>query len=388
MKPETLNMKHIIVLGAGMVGSAMAIDLSKKYDATAVDINDDALQYLKSNSNAKTIKCDLSNQKLVKDLIKEFDIVLSAVPGFMGYETLKTIINARKDVVDISFLSEDVLSLNDLALKNNVTAIVDCGVCPGMSNIILGYYNEKMKITRYECFVGGLPVERIFPFEYKAPFSPVDVIEEYIRPARYIENGHVVIKAAMSDTELIDFNEIGTLEAFNTDGLRSILFTMKHIPYMKEKTLRYPGHIRLIQALFAAGFFDKTPVNVNGVSVKPFDLTLKILFDQWKLKPDEEEFTVLKLKITGISRDITRDVQVQKTIVYDMLDRYCRKTNTSSMARTTGYTATAAIDLILSGKFSNKGVFPPELVGKYPECFNHFINYLNDRDIIYRLSES
>ncbi len=374
-------MKKVIVLGAGMVGRAMAKDLAHKYEVTSVDINKEALNFLKSSSRVNTIKGDLSDQKLIKTLITDFDIVLSAVPGFMGYETLKTIISCGKNLVDISFLPEDLLSLNDIAVKNKVSAIVDCGVAPGVPNLALGYYNEKMKITDFEYMVGGLPKERNFPFEYKAPFSPVDVIEEYTRPARYVQNSRMITKPAMSDPELVHFPGIGDLEAFNTDGLRSLIFTMKHIPNMKEKTLRYPGHIRLIQAFKAAGFFDNNPVKINGTSVKPIDFTTNLLFRSWHLKPEENEFTVMRIKITG------KEGKINKEIIYDLYDKYDSESETSSMARTTGYTATAAVDLMLSGKFNKKGVFPPELVGSNPDHFNHFINYLNKRNVIYYRSE-
>ena len=147
----------------------------------------------------------MSDTNKVRSIIKEYDLVLSAVPGFMGFQTLRAVIESGKNVVDISFLPEDHLKLNDTAVKNNVTAIVDCGVAPGVPNILLGYYNEKMKVTDFAYIVGGLPKERNFPFEYKAPFSPVDVIEEYTRPARMLQNGVLTVKPAMSETELINF---------------------------------------------------------------------------------------------------------------------------------------------------------------------------------------
>ena len=112
------------------------------------------------------------------------------------------------NVVDISFFPENSLELDQLAKEKNITAIVDCGVAPGMGNIIFGYHNLKMKITDYECLVGGLPEKREWPFEYQAVFSPIDVIEEYIRPARYIQNSNLIIKEALSDTALIEFEPI------------------------------------------------------------------------------------------------------------------------------------------------------------------------------------
>ncbi len=263
-----------------------------------------------------------------------------------------------------------------------MTAIVDCGVAPGMDNIILGYYNEKMKLTDFECLVGGLPKVKKWPFNYKAPFSPIDVIEEYTRPARYVENSMMVTKPAMSDVEHLEFDKVGTLEAFNSDGLRSIIFTMPHIPNMKEKTLRYPGHIEKVCALRDAGFFGLEPIKMNGAVIRPIDYTCNILFKEWKLGDTEEELTVMRVTVVGEDESGTK-----KRIDYNLYDEYDPNTQTSSMARTTGYTATAAVNMFLEGLFTEKGVFPPELVGKYEDCFNFFINYLKERNIHYVKSE-
>jgi lysine 6-dehydrogenase len=368
-------MKKIIVLGAGMVGSAIAKDLCRQFEVTATDINQDSLDLFAKNDSIITKRADLSKPESIQLLIKDFDLVVSAVPGFLGYQVLKTIIESGKNVVDISFMPENSIELNALAIKNNVTAIVDCGVAPGLPNFIIGFYNGIMKVSHFEYYVGGLPKVRKFPFEYKAPFSPIDVIEEYTRPARYMENGNIVIKPPMSDAELISFNQIGDLEAFNTDGLRSLLATLHEIPNMKEKTLRYPGHIRMIKALQTAGFFGLENIDINGKLIKPLDFTSKILFKNWKLKPDEKEFTVLRIIIRGI------DDGKFKEIVYDLYDEYDDKSGISSMARTTGYTATAAVNLITNGLFKEKGVFPPELVGNKEICLNYLINYLDERNV-------
>ena len=373
----------IAVLGAGMVGRAIALDLVKEYDVTAFDLSKENLEELQERSKVvKTASADLADYKSYTDLLKTFDIVVTAVPGFMGYKTLQAVIEAGKNVVDISFFPEDALQLNELAIANNVTAITDCGVAPGVSNFIIGQHNEEMKVTSFECYVGGLPKERKPPFQYKAPFSPVDVIQEYIRPARLVEKGVVVTKPALSDREIISFDEIGELEAFNTDGLRSLIFTMTHIPEMKEKTLRYPGHIDLIIALKQAGFFEITPLHVDEVEVIPLEFTSKLLVNQWKLDPEEEEFTVMKVIIKG------EKAGKQKKIEYNLLDRYDPVTKTSSMARTTGYTCTAAVNLIAKNLFNEKGTFPPELVGRNKNCFEFVMNYLRERDVIWKESIS
>ena len=232
----------VAVLGAGMVGSAIAIDLASRHHVTTFDVSDTNLEMLKKrNPRVETQLADLRDYSSYPQLLSSFDIVVTAVPGFMGYKTLETSINCGKNIVDISFFPEDVLQLDRLAKEKGVTVITDCGVAPGMSNFIIGHHNEEMKIDALEIYVGGLPKVRKKPFQYKAPFSPADVIEEYTRPARLMENGHIIVRPALSEVEWIQFENLGTLEAFNTDGLRSLLYTMPHIKNQKEKTIRYPG---------------------------------------------------------------------------------------------------------------------------------------------------
>ena len=373
-------MSKIYVLGAGMVGSAMAIDLASKHEVILSDVNADALsKVVDREPSINTAIVDVTNVDHLAEHIKGADLVLSAVPGFLGFETLKNIIQLKKNVVDISFFPENAFDLDELAKEKNITAIVDCGVAPGMDNVILGYYNEHYKLTDFECLVGGLPKVKKWPCCYKAPFSPVDVIEEYTRPARYVENSHLVVREPLTDCEFVEFEGVGTLESFNSDGLRSIIHTMPHIPNMKEKTLRYPGHVEYIRVLKEAGFFDQDTLEVNGVEVSKLDFTSKMLFKEWKLGAQEPELTVMRVSLKGENKD----GEVQE-IVYDLHDEYCQKTKTSSMARTTGYTATAAANLFLDGLFDEKGVFPPELVGKYEDCFHYFMNYLKERNIHYK----
>lgn len=372
-------MSKVIVIGAGMVGSAMAIDMAKVHQVTLTDISLEVLQNIHAKQPNLAIQTlDVTNEQSLHAAIADFDLVICAVPGFLGYSTLRSIISARKNVVDISFFPENSLELDILAKEMGVTAIVDCGVAPGMDNIILGRYNEIMKLTDFECLVGGLPKEKKWPFSYKAPFSPIDVIEEYTRPARYVENGKEIVREALTDCDYVFFEKIGTLESFNSDGLRSIIHTMPHIPNMKEKTLRYPGHVEYIRVLKESGFFDESVIAINGTEVRPIDFTSSILFNEWKLGKEEEEITVMRITLKGENSK----GQIEQ-ITYDLHDEYCRDTKTSSMSRTTGYTATAAANLFLEGLFNEKGVFPPELVGKHEVCFNYFLTYLKERNIHY-----
>ena len=373
-------MKKIIILGAGMVGKAMATDLARRHEVTSADIDAGALLPLAGIPNIHTALLDVTDDDALASALNGFDLVISAVPGFLGMRTMQKVIQQKKDLVDISFMPEDVLHMDSLARKNGVTVVMDCGVAPGMPNYITGYHSTLMQIEEMEYMVGGLPKERSLPFEYKAPFSPCDVIEEYTRPARFVENGRMVVRPAMSDAEYVHFKKIGTLEAFNTDGLRSLIKTMKQIPSMKEKTLRYPGHINLIRALSEAGFLSREAITVGETRVVPLEFTSRILFDAWKLGTEEPEFTVMRIILRGTENGIAREV------TYELYDEYDPVEKLSSMARTTGFTATGTAEMILNGKFTEKGLFPPELVGKEPGCFEFILNYLSERNVLYRMT--
>jgi lysine 6-dehydrogenase len=372
-------MKRIVVLGSGMVGRVIALDLSGEFEVTSVDVSTDNLAKLEGSA-VKTLQADLSSPAALRAIVGACDLVVGAVPGFMGFAALREVIAAGKDMVDISFFPEDALALEEAARKAGVTAVVDCGVAPGMSNMILGYHAARITVKRFACYVGGLPFRREFPFEYKAPFSPADVIEEYIRPARYVENGHLVVKPALSDVEHLDFPEIGTLEAFNSDGLRSLLTTMK-VPNMIEKTLRYPGHVERIQALRDSGFFDTAEIDVRGRKIRPLDFTSAVLFRQWLLHEEDDEFTVMRILVEGEAAGRA------KRIEYDLFDRRDRASGYSSMARTTGFPAAAAARLVLTGRFNRKGVLPPELLGADEAAFQAIMDDLAERHVVYRRTE-
>lgn len=356
----------VTVLGAGMVGSTISKDLAQEpdIDVVVVDRRQEALIRLETEASVTGIQANLQEKGRVFSVVGNSDLVISAVPGFIGFETLREIIEAGKDVVDISFFGEDPFLLDDLAKSKGVTAVVDCGVAPGLCNIIAGYvYNLLEKVDRYVCYVGGLPQVRQWPFEYKAAFSPSDVLEEYIRPARFVEYGQEVVRPALSEIELIDFPDVGTLEAFNTDGLRTLRKTLD-IPFMREKTLRYPGHANLVRVFRESGFFNATTVEVDGQRVKPLSLTSKLLFDQWRLEEGEADFTVMQVVIEG------QKGGERVCYTYYLLDKYNEETQTTSMARTTGYTCTIVARQMIRGLFSQKGICPPEFIGQVMGCYD------------------
>ena len=373
--------KKVIVLGAGLIGKPLAIDLSKdeKFEVAIADINWGILENLGDYKIAKR-HVDLGDSSALKKVIAEFDLVVNAVPGFIGFETLKSVIEAGKDCVDIAFYPEDVLSLKALADEHGVRVISDIGVAPGMSNLLCGYAASLLdEIDQIDSFVGGLPKVRKLPWEYKAVFSPSDVIEEYTRPARLVENGQIVVKDPLTEIEILDFDKVGSLEAFNSDGLRSLMFTLK-ARNMREKTLRYPGYANKIKMLADNGFFSKQEMDIKGTHISPLEVCSKILFDQWKLNEGEEDITVMKIVVEG------QKAEKKLRYTFDLYDEYDSQTKTHSMARTTAYTASMAVRLMTSSLYKETGLRLPEQLGSNEEIVNFMLTGLAERNVIYTKS--
>ncbi|MEK6676028.1 MAG: saccharopine dehydrogenase C-terminal domain-containing protein [Planctomycetota bacterium] len=372
-------MSHrVVVLGCGMVGATLARDLASDLNlsVTAADVDGERLRKLDNIPRLQTRVADLSSPGALKNLIQDFDLVVGALPSRFGFAALKTVVECGKCYSDISFMPEDALELDAVAKRTGATAVVDCGVSPGLSNMMIGFAHANLDRTDCaEIYVGGLPFARHWPFEYKAPFAPSDVVEEYTRPARLIENGQVVTRPALSEPELLDFGKVGTLEAFNTDGLRSLLKTV-FITNMREKTLRYPGHIELMRVFRETGFFSKTPIDVGGVSVKPLDVTSRLLFPKWANTVDEEEFTVLRVIVKGIRSG----KPFQYT--FDLFDTTDRTTKTSSMARTTAFPCAIVARMLLTDKQREAGVFAPESVAAKPGVFDSMVEQLRSRGVM------
>lgn len=376
-------MSRIVVLGCGAVGRHMAIDLCKApgCEVISVDVNQEGLEHLAREHPIQIRVEDLSTVEGVTRAVEDADIVIGSVPGFIGYAMLERVIRAGKNIVDISYFPEDPFGLDDLAKVKRVTAVVDCGVVPGMANIILGDHTRKMKVTRYECYVGGIPESRNAPLGYKSPFPVLEVLEEYAGSGRMVEDGKVVVKPMLSETMTIDLDKVGTLACLNSDGLRTLIRTTG-IPDMFEKTLRYPGHVDLMRIFKDAGFLNLTPIQVKGASVRPIDVTASLISPLWKYEPGEADLTVMRLVIFGVEDG------KPATYTYDLCDEYDPATGALSMARTTGYTCTAVTRLVLDGGYSQKGISPPEFVGRVDGCRESVERYLEDRGVHCKMQRS
>ena len=367
----------IVVLGGGRVGRAIVRDLAAEddYEVLAVDLDPVRLEGM-TEFGADGVVADLSDAETVSRAVQDADLVVGAVPGFLGYQTAERVLREGRPVVDISMFPEDAFGLEQLAKDAGVPCLFDCGIAPGLSNMILGHTQTELDTTdSYMCFVGGLPKERTWPWEYKAPFSPADIIQEYVQPARMRKNGEDVTMPALSDVELVHVPGHGSLEAFNTNGLRSLLRTSK-TPNMVEKTLRYPGHAVRIRILREAGFFSDKEIQAASGLVVPRDVTEALLFDAWTFAEGEEDMTVMRIVVEG-TKDGSR---VRHT--WDLIDHYNVTTETMSIARTTGYTCTAMVHLIAGGLWTEPGLVPPEVVGANSDCFSAVRTHLKKRGVL------
>lgn len=378
-----MMVKKVVVLGGGLVGTPMALDLNrnKEYNVVLADISKERLNRAK-DKGIECIQNDLMQKGVIEEIVETADFVINALPGEIGYKSLKRVIQAGKSGVDIAFYSEDFSELNELAIEKNVCWLVDMGVAPGMSHLLSAYGTTQLdKTNDIKIYVGGLPKDTSSYWQYKAPFSPSDVIEEYTRPARFVRAGKEIIMPALSDPETLEFPVVGKLEAFNSDGLRSLIKSLK-VPNMIEKTLRYPGYIDKINVLKESGLFSETSIQIEGKNIRPLDFTSALLFDQWKLNPEEREFTIMQIIISGILNG------QPKSITYDLYDEYCSNTKIHSMARTTGYTATVVLGLMIEGKYKLPGVHAPEMLAFHDDLVIEILSRLKEKGVIYKKSES
>ena len=370
-------MKNVAVLGAGLVGSLVARDLAAdgRWSVLSVDRSEHALARLREVPNLATERADLSSAAEVARIAAKADVVVGAVPGFLGAQTVRTVLEAGKPVADISFSPEDPFELSPVAVAKGVSAIVDCGVSPGLSGMAVGRAAALFdSLDEVRIYVGGLPTARHWPFEYRSVFSPTDVIEEYTRPTRVVEGGEVVVRPALSGVEPLDVPGVGTVEAFYTDGLRTLLRTVK-ARNLYEKTLRYPGHADRMRMLRETGFFSGEPISVDGVPVVPRQLTEALLFHAWRRPEGEEELTFLRVVCDG-----RRGGQkVRRT--FELLDRTDPETGATSMARTTGFPCATGARLLLEGAFAKPGVFPPELLAGDDALYGRFLADLSARGV-------
>lgn len=371
----------ILILGCGNIGSVAARDIAKSLSSIEVIVADKNVERAKeiaqeiSGGNVSWVQLDAANYNEVANVIKDFDLAMGFLPGKLGYCLAEACITAGKDLVDVSYMPNNPLTLEKKAAEAGVTIIPDCGLAPGISNILVGHAVKKIdKVQSVHIMVGGIPEKPIPPLGYNITWSPESLIDEYTRKAKIIENGRIVMVEALSGLEAIEFPNVGRLEAFYTDGLRTLLHTVKNVESMWEKTLRYRGHAEKIKLLKALGFFDEKQVDVEGVSLSPRKLTVK-LFKEKLWKPEIRDIVVMKVEVLGVKNG------KQVRYIYRLFDQYDADRKVTAMARTTAYPASIIGQFILRKVIKEKGVVPPEKLGMDEQLFRMFLNKLEKRGV-------
>jgi lysine 6-dehydrogenase len=372
---------RILVLGCGNIGFVVAKDLAGSLSSAEIvlaDIDETRAEEAATaigHQNVGWVRADASNREELVNILREFDLVVGALPGKTGYMVCEGAIAAGVDLVDVSYAPEDVMTLGRPALKAGVSILPDCGMSPGLGNILAGHAISRLDhVESLRIFNGGLPAEKLPPLGYVITWSVKDLIDMYMRTVTIVDHGRIVRREPLSGLEEIDFPRVGRLEAFYTDGLRTLLHTVKDVGEMWEKTLRYPGHVERIGLLKALGFFDEKPVKAGKCIVPPREVTAK-LFEEKLKKKGVQDLVVMRIIVTG--------TQGQKRVsyTYEMLDHYDRRHKVTSMARTTAYTTSVVTQLLAEKVITEKGVVPPENLGMNKRVYTRFMAMMRERGV-------
>jgi len=362
----------ILTIGCGYIGSVLVRHLSERIPSAEIVVSDESREAIEKatssigRGNVKPLQLNIRDYDRLVKAAENFDILVGLAPGRLGYKTVEAAIDAGVNMVDLSYMREDPMTLNDRALKAGVTVIPDCGVAPGLSHILVGRAVSMLdKVKDVFILVGGIPQNQIPPLDYKVTWCVEDLIEEYVRRPKIVKNGRTIEVEALDGLEEVDFPGIGRLEAFYTDGVRTLHHSIKGVENMWEKTLRYPGHAEKIKLLRDLGFFDEEPI--DGLS--PRSLTVKV-FERKLSLHEVKDFVVMKVEVDGFKNG--RETHHS----YTLIDYYDDERRVTAMGRTTAYTASAVIQLLARGEIKGVGIVPPERLGMDGKCFERIMEEL------------
>ena len=374
----------ILVLGAGMMGRAIAYDLCKHSNFGNIGIADKDKKIIQStkkfleleNIDFHTLNIEKTND--VKKYFQNYDVAISAVPYKFNYILAKIAIETKTHFLDLGGNNDIVKrerSLSENARKQDVVVIPDCGLAPGLTSVITRDIVEQMDYIDFvKIRVGGLPIHPIPPLNYQIVFSPYGLINEYVEDIIILDHGRIIKKKSMTELETIEFPQpFGEMEAFLTSGGCSTLpYTYRgKIDYLDYKTIRYPGHCEKFKALLDLGLAGEKKIKIGGQDVVPRDLLATLLMRN--LPTSGRDVVVLKVLSRGMKDGKKNHLD------YTMIDYYDKENNISAMMRTTGYPVSITAQMIEKGIIKNKGVFCPEEI---VPC-RSFFDELKKRDIIF-----
>jgi lysine 6-dehydrogenase len=393
--------KKVAVLGSGLMGSSVAIDLLSSNEVTKVTVLDSSEERLKllqqrasrissgssfaSRSDAKekleTKELDIvKNEEEFKSFLAGYDLGVGALPHGIAEFAVLSALDAKIDFVDLiySWRYQDGSAIDAKAKRAGITIIPACGLAPGLTNILAKYGADQMEeVDRIKILVGGIPESPKPPLNYRIVFAIESVLEEYVRDALIVRDGKRITLPALAEVEELTFAELPDqkFEAFITDGLSTLPETVKKARSMEEKTIRWKGHAEQIALLFDLGLFSERPINLRRGSsgrVAPRGLLATLLEKKLAMHQGDRDMTLLRVDVQGRKRRGDKATRVHE---FEMVDRFDNATQTTSMARTTAYPCSVVAQMILEGKITETGFLPPELAIR-DERFDEYLSRL------------
>jgi len=367
----------LLSVGCGYIGSVLAEELVHSLDFDKLIICDSTKDKIvktakKWGERIFPLQVDISNYSNLLEIIGKVDLVIGLSPGRLGYNVMKACVEKKKDLIDLSFMAEDPFLFQKAALEGGVTIIPDCGVAPGLSNLLIGKSASQLdEVEGVSIYVGGLPQNPIPPLNYKVTWCVEDLFEEYTRSAKIIRNGKTVEVDALEGLEEIEFAEHGKFEAFFTDGVRTLHHTIK-AKNMWEKTLRYLGHAEKIKLIKKLGLLKKA--SIKSINMSPWEFMVRFWEENFSFF-EEKDFVLMRIKVSG------RKGSAKYLHTYEVIDYFDEQRNQTAMGRSTAYTAFAVIKLMIENRIDAKGVLPPEILGMDKNLFEDIDQTLKGKDI-------
>ena len=356
---------RMLVLGGGLQGSACAYDLLQDKEVTEVRLADHHLghipEFLAPYSGPRLLPTllDVRDHEAVLSVMRQSDAVMSAIPYYFNYDLAKLAVEAGVHFCDLGGNTEIVFKQKELdadARRQNITVVPDCGLAPGMVNILAEYGIRQLdSVDSVKIYVGGLPQHPEPPLNYMLVYSLEGALDYYTTLSWVLRNGKRTHVKALSEREPVTFDSVGTLEAFHTaGGLSTMAFRYEDkVPTMEYKTLRYPGHAALMEDIRAMGLLDLTPVDVKGIKVVPRDAFIASVMPKL-FKPKGRDLVALRVVVSG------KKSGSAATKTFELVDRYDEAHDISAMMRTTGYSLSITGLMQARRQVGPPGVYTPD----------------------------
>jgi len=367
----------LLSIGCGYIGSVLAEELVNSLDFEELIICDSTKEKIEETAKklgGKVIpfQLDISKYSNLLAIVDDVDLIIGLAPGRLGFNVMKACVEKKKNLIDLSFMAEDPFLFQDAALKAGVRIIPDCGVAPGLSNMLIGKASSQLdQIEDVIIYVGGLPQDPKPPLNYKVTWCVEDLFEEYTRNAKIVRNGKTAEVEALEGLEEVEFEGFGKFEGFFTDSVRTLHHTIK-ANNMWEKTLRYPGHVEKIKLIKKLGLLNKKPL--KSINISPWKFMSKFWEENLSFFEDKDVL-LMRIQVSG-KKNSTKIMHT-----YEVVDYFDEQRNITAMGRSTAYTAFAVIKLMMKNRINKKGIVPPEILGMNKKIFQEIQLTLKNKNL-------